>query len=381
MKRKWLLYISLAFLMVFASTAYASAQPDGIQVIVDEQNLVFDQPPIIENGHTFVPLRVIFEALGARVDWNNATRTVTAIKDDVTVALTIGDDILYRNGVGIKLDVQGRIANGRTLVPARAVAESFGAYVDWDIANRTVIIDSNNGSYKAAVERILRGEKKNSLRFGGFSWRVLDVQDGKALIITEDIVEWRPYNIDYTAVTWETCSLRKYLNGEFLKRFTQENQDKIIETKIENPDNLWYGTPGGNSTLDKIFLLSIDEADRYFGDSGDYRDMRRKTYFFGDYYGISGRIIDHDEGTLISNSHDSDRKANYYEKGLYGWQWWLRSTGAFTYQGPVVNVEDGKRIANLSAAKVFETGYIDVLGNAVNADSVGVRPVMWLNLE
>ena len=111
-----------------------------IKVIVNGTELSFDQPPIIENGRTLVPLRAIFEALGATVDWNPSTQTVTAVKDDITVTLKIGSDVLVRNGENIKLDVPAKIAGGRTLVPARAVAESFGAEVEWEPEARTVII-------------------------------------------------------------------------------------------------------------------------------------------------------------------------------------------------------------------------------------------------
>jgi len=111
-----------------------------IKVIVNGTALTFDQPPIIENSRTLVPLRIIFEALGAEVDWDQTTQTVTAIKGDATVTLTIGSDMLNKNGEQIKLDVPAKIVGSRTLVPARAVAESFGAEVGWDQNTQTVTI-------------------------------------------------------------------------------------------------------------------------------------------------------------------------------------------------------------------------------------------------
>jgi len=111
-----------------------------IKVLVNGTALTFDQPPIIENGRTLVPLRAIFEALGATVDWSQSAQTVTAVKDDVTIVLKIGDAFLTKNGARIALDVPGKLVGGRTLVPARAIAESFGASVGWDQATRTVTI-------------------------------------------------------------------------------------------------------------------------------------------------------------------------------------------------------------------------------------------------
>jgi len=111
-----------------------------IKVLVNGAAVTFDQPPIIENGRTLVPLRAIFEALGADVEWEHSTQTVTAVKDDITIVLKIGDAFLTKNGERIALDVPAKIVGGRTLVPARAVAESFGADVQWDQATRTVTI-------------------------------------------------------------------------------------------------------------------------------------------------------------------------------------------------------------------------------------------------
>jgi len=74
-----------------------------------------------------------------------------------------------------------------------------------------------------------------TIKFGKYNWRVLDVRDGKALLITENIIERRPYNMKSTKVTWETCTLREYLNGKFLQKFTAKEQRRIAETRILNP--------------------------------------------------------------------------------------------------------------------------------------------------
>ena len=116
------------------------AQANEIKVTLNGKALSFDVPPQIIDGRTLVPLRVIFEALGATVDWNGNTQTVTAVKGNTNISLRIGGNMLTKNGVNIALDVPAQIINGRTLVPARAVAESFGAKVDWDSGSRTVII-------------------------------------------------------------------------------------------------------------------------------------------------------------------------------------------------------------------------------------------------
>ena len=104
--------------------------------------------------------------------------------------------------------------------------------------------------------------KENStIPFGPCEWRVLDVQNDKALILSENIIEKCKYNEEKTDVTWETCTLREYLNDEFLQKFTGEQQRRIVETRITNNDNLWYGynlwdgMKGGNDTTDKIWTI------------------------------------------------------------------------------------------------------------------------------
>jgi hypothetical protein len=110
----------------------------GVRVILNQQALRFDQPPIIENGRVLVPLRVIFEALDANVKWEQFTQTVTAVREDVTVELTIGSNILKKNGEQITLDVSVQLLNSRTLVPVRAVVDAFGANVEW-IPERMIV--------------------------------------------------------------------------------------------------------------------------------------------------------------------------------------------------------------------------------------------------
>lgn len=113
----------------------------GVSITLNGTPINFDVAPIIENGRTLVPLRAIFEALGAIVEWNDDTQTVTAQKDDITVSLQIGSNELIKNGhERITLDVSAQLIGGRTLVPTRAIAGSFGAVVEWDEDTKTVTI-------------------------------------------------------------------------------------------------------------------------------------------------------------------------------------------------------------------------------------------------
>lgn len=116
---------------------------DDITVTLNGEAIEFDQSPIIVDGRTLVPLRAIFEALGATVDWNGETKTVTSTKDGTTISMTIGKAEMYKNGEVKELNVASQIVGGRTLVPVRAIAESFNVNVDWDGDTRTVILCGN----------------------------------------------------------------------------------------------------------------------------------------------------------------------------------------------------------------------------------------------
>ena len=120
----------------------ASVELDGLR-------LKFDVPPVIVDDRTLVPMRAIFEALGAYVDWNDETRTVTASASGKTIVMQIGGEQMTVDGVAIELDVPPVILFDRTLVPVRAVSESFGATVEWDEASYNVIISYINATSSA----------------------------------------------------------------------------------------------------------------------------------------------------------------------------------------------------------------------------------------
>ena len=103
-----------------------------VSVFYNNEKVLFDQLPVIENGRTLVPLRAIFEKIGADVQWNGETQTVIATKGNTSVSLTINNTTAIKNGENITLDVPAKIIGGRTLVPVRFVSDCFGVNVEWD---------------------------------------------------------------------------------------------------------------------------------------------------------------------------------------------------------------------------------------------------------
>ncbi len=117
-------------------------EPGVVKVYVNDNRVSFDVAPIIEDGRTLVPVRAIFEALGAELTWDDKTKTATAVAGSDSVAITIGSKELVKNGeVVATLDVPAKIVDSRTLVPARAIAEAFACKVNWVSETKTVVVN------------------------------------------------------------------------------------------------------------------------------------------------------------------------------------------------------------------------------------------------
>jgi hypothetical protein len=196
------------------------------------------------------------------------------------------------------------------------------------------------------------------ITFGAYQWYVLDVQNGKALLITKDIIEMRAYNEgSYGAIIWEDCTLRKWLNSEFYNSFSAADRAKILSTTVENYERF---TGGKYNTIDKIFLLSFDEAQTYFS----LKENRVAMINFS-----SQKQIEEVAKKMFVNGsypyYDTYEEFLNYLNELQGknGDWWLRSTG------------------NLAgtASYVSFIGSTFINGNPVDIEG-GIRPVLWLNI-
>ncbi len=170
-------------------------------------------------------------------------------------------------------------------------------------------------------------------------WLVLDKQDGKTLVISKYALDCNPYNTEWTDVTWETCSLRKWLNNEFIDTaFSTEEQARIPTVTVSADKNpIYYGTDPGNATEDQVFLLSIVEAKQYFR-SDDARQCKAT-----DYAVANGAYVDSENGNC---------------------RWWLRSPGSY----------------QTAAVYVDRDGYVGSYGTCVDNGRIAVRPAMWIDL-
>ncbi len=152
---KKIITLFLAVTMILTMVSIPAFAEDNITIYVNEQILQCDVAPYIENGRTMVPMRKIFEALDAKVDWEGTTQTITATKDNTIITLQINNSTMYNNGVAEALDVAPVIVNSSTFVPIRAVSQSLKANVEWLGHNQSVYINSPE-LFKQASENITK---------------------------------------------------------------------------------------------------------------------------------------------------------------------------------------------------------------------------------
>lgn len=192
-------------------------------------------------------------------------------------------------------------------------------------------------------------------------WRVLSVDGDDAFLMADQNLDAKPYNTSYVDVTWETCTLRSWLNGygasanveetdyssdNFLDTaFTAEERAAIRQTTVVNEDNSHYGTEGGNDTTDRVYLLSIAEACNAS-------------------YGFNSTFDTNSKTRVSTNTAYTAGKSGMYSVGAAD-DWWLRSPGSYSY----------------GASLVYYDGYGSYYYTRVYRDYVAVRPALHLNLS
>src|ERR1700736_4543316 len=134
--------LTFALVTGFGGGVDARASAPYVRVFIDGQPVVFDVPPVIASGRVLVPLRGVFQRLGALVTWDPSTQTVLAERADTSVDLRIGDTQARINGQPTFMDVPALLVSGRTMVPLRFVSQALGPQVSWDAPSATVQITS-----------------------------------------------------------------------------------------------------------------------------------------------------------------------------------------------------------------------------------------------
>lgn len=181
--------------------------------------------------------------------------------------------------------------------------------------------------------------QNNSTYKSPITWAVLAKEDNKILLITDKAIECKQYSESKNKSTWDESSIRTWLNDTFLNEaFTPDEQDKILTTYVSADENPEFDVYQGASTQDKIFILSINEAEKYFNSPKE-------------------RLCEPTDYVLTKKPYISN------EDGVNFCSWWLRTHGKF----------------DSSSTYVSSTGYTYEPGDGVNADQYGIRPAMWIS--
>ena len=144
MKKFIALFICLTILLSLIPAVPVMAEEKPITVLLDGTPIEFDVPPVLMNSRTMVPMRAIFEALGAKVNWNEFNESVSGIsKTGKKVVISIGSNRATVDGAPVEIDAPPVLIDGRTLVPLRFISETFDCEVGWDDATYTVTIKDN----------------------------------------------------------------------------------------------------------------------------------------------------------------------------------------------------------------------------------------------
>lgn len=212
---------------------------DGIQVIVKNSFLSMDQPPIVKDSRTLVPLRAIFEALDAFVEWNNFEQKVTATKGATTIWLVIGDKTLHINEKTITLDVPAQIVNGRTLIPVRAVAEALDCTVNWNGDKKyVIIIPKNEKNYRIDAVNT-KGEILSSAHFnaggliesidsfGYYDWFLPFYANINGNFYLQDI-NLLPLNSTQIRFEYQNGNVSKITTGNIDINYKYDSNNKVI---------------------------------------------------------------------------------------------------------------------------------------------------------
>ena len=195
-------------------------------------------------------------------------------------------------------------------------------------------------------------EQDNNIANGKeeIEWIVLNIEDNKALVVSKYALDCQQYNTSFAEVTWRNCSLRTWLNDSFLNAaFGTKHQELISSVSVSADKNPNFRTNPGNATNDKVFLLSITEAEKYL--SFDSVRQCKPT----EYAVANGAYINSDNSNF----------------------WWLRSPGY--YQNYAAYVYDVAYVYD--AAYVYDVSSVDYYGIDVDIAGVYVRPAMWINLD
>ena len=251
--------------MLFSGVTVAYGEESNISLQINGSEISAEVPPTIIDGRTMVPVRAIFEAVGANIDFDAETKTITARKGDTTVNMTVGANAVTVNNKEVQLDAPAVIVNGRTLAPARFVAETFGYTVQWDAENKIVKINGKESSTETTTETTTKATATSSSK--------------KYYDEYSDVLDYGTFS-GANLVDKMTVELSDFKSHSYIYDFKYDESrfsglDKVVETYAEQGEKTgWKVTAMAEAEEAGIITLICTKDDRILSFGTNFYDKK-----------------------------------------------------------------------------------------------------------
>ena len=251
--------------MLFSGVTVAYGEESNISLQINGSEISAEVPPTIIDGRTMVPVRAIFEAVGANIDFDAETKIITARNGDTTVNMTVGANAVTVNNKEVQLDAPAVIVNGRTLAPARFVAETFGYTVQWDAENKIVKINGKESSTETTTETTTKATATSSSK--------------KYYDEYSDVLDYGTFS-GANLVDKMTVELSDFKSHSYIYDFKYDESrfsglDKVVETYAEQVEKTgWKVTAMAEAEEAGIITLICTKDDRILSFGTNFYDKK-----------------------------------------------------------------------------------------------------------
>ncbi len=257
-----------------AVTPAVAANYTTPSIVIDSRTISSDTDPFIIDGTTLVPLRVISENLGASVDWDATTRTVTVTKGNTTIQLTVDEYLARINGEAVTISMSPRIINNRTMVPLRFIGETFDCQVGWDGETKTVTITTNGEAAppfeQAQVDSFGRAIRTTNLPSNAsmFPYIAEEIPNWAYETQTDCLKNnyWGPAWVDGTGFHGYTAKEITDGHSSNYPILASEGVYELVDKFVNLQTNIDYNTIGDEWVKDMLFCFSDTEIKGYEAD-------------------------------------------------------------------------------------------------------------------
>jgi len=290
---------------IIASMLIVPAMAQDVSVYLNNERMIFDQNPIIENGRTLVPLRSIFEGLGAEVKWNPYIQEIRGITSDKEVILKVGETSATVNGNTVTLDVAAKIENGRTLVPLRFISESLEAEVKWNAEEYRIDIEKKK-KVEVIDDKVLKAweDIQNLDLIGDISEYDLDDKVTRAEM-AKTICEIMGAKHTYDAMKNMPSSFKDVPTGEWYTGCINLIENRgIVDSKKENTFRPNEGIKFDDAIAWLVNLIGGEWLNEKGDWSNDYKKKAEKSGLLENIDNTEGELTYSNFAILISNAID-----------------------------------------------------------------------------